>query len=993
MMTSVDTAALMSDYLEHYCSNNIWNMPETEYRQNFIARCVHSIPKTGTFQSGPLYFRLPDNRAYYIYEIPKCCLGNLVINLPTWTRLDDWLDTNPFDFRVTGVNGEWLWRHDIFVTDYPCSDILLIAIESSMARQILGKNYNFKKIYFSVYVDSDGEPFTNLETECYHPRSLAARNEVYGKRLEATFFFINGRESQPVSVDDIKPGDYVELVYDKDVVSDFTLDLSTIGQSLMYRSQLHPQFNYIVHIPKADNPDNYLITHNTCDVFIRPKNIPNAHVKGLFVHRFNTTDRFTQITHNDFGISAVLLDAYMGTDALNTTEVELRIVARRHNKQVKLIREANYLQMLYQLPDEEIVKFLVGRGDESLPFWKASHLEASDYVKLMFDNVAITGIASLSRYISALGYFNTMSVLCKRVSRVKIGPTNTRVFAVDLPVSMWMCPKVSAHVFINGKKLPDDKYTASRTGQYVTININQEVRLPVGTEIVTELFEQSRFKAEYFTPTADKPKLVVDCDVIVFKVKEALDTSIKSDYFVNQYTIDQTFAKVDQDGVYTLEKNSDSTYNLTFTAGGYNNLYLVCSKRLMSSVYKKTFKLGELYGSSITTNMLFVDGKTWSDDVDITIPLLHDVNIIAYLNGRELVERIDFSHVAHRSIDGDMVAQAVHVNNSEYLVNLDANDQPQDNYLEVYATTDHVFTKEDGFITNSVLDTQTVLLYWYQELAKLSCDGLAITNIQYEDGVLRVPDDVRNGALWYIRGIAPEHLDNMFQQYGTDFDTERCLAILNYFKRNRSYTSELVVIPHSHHIYSVVMNEIIRDLLNGTLVLPYDADVSRMKEQVSGYLTAESQDIALAGNHNAIVCRDAGLTKVNQEYQFVDSTSTGANRIWYNAFANSVICYNPVTNRWELRSTIKSITEPYYYAEDPSHGLANPVNLDWQLGPAGVGEPPLLEFGSLDLTFIDVLPSYRLYDSETPEFYRTLEQLKRAILPIDDNRDIRVDQP
>ena len=110
----------------------------------------------------------------------------------------------------------------------------------------------------------------------------------------------------------------------------------------------------------------------------------------------------------------------------------------------------------------------------------------------------------------------------------------------------------------------------------------------------------------------------------------------------------------------------------------------------------------------------------------------------------------------------------------------------------------------------------------------------------------------------------------MFQQYGTDFDTERCLAILNYFKRNRSHTSELVVIPHSHHIYSVVMNEIIRDLLNGTLVLPYDADVSRMKEQVSGYLTAESQDVALAGNHNAIVCRDAGLTKVNQEYQFVE---------------------------------------------------------------------------------------------------------------------------
>ena len=72
-------------------------------------------------------------------------MGNLNIDVPEWVALDEWLDTNPFDFRVTGTNGEWLWRHGIYITNYPCQCSFIMAIEARMARAILGENYNFKK--------------------------------------------------------------------------------------------------------------------------------------------------------------------------------------------------------------------------------------------------------------------------------------------------------------------------------------------------------------------------------------------------------------------------------------------------------------------------------------------------------------------------------------------------------------------------------------------------------------------------------------------------------------------------------------------------------------------------------------------------------------------------------------------------------------------------------------------------------------------------------
>lgn len=992
MSITIDTSKVISKYLNKYCLDNVWNMPTTEYRQNFIVRCISVIPQMGSVDLGPISLYLPYTDSYYVYEVPKCCMGNLNIDVPEWVHLDEWLDTNPFDFRVTGTNGEWLWRHGIYITNYPCHSSFIMAIEAKMARTILGEKYNFKKIFVSVYVDSDGEPMTNLSTECIRPNNLETRNKAYNHALEADIVFINGRESQVASMNDIELGDYVELITDPDIVSDFTVNLSLPSQNYLYRSKKYARFSYIMHIPKKDNPENYLITHNTCDMFVRPLNLStsNAHLKGLFLHRFNTTDAIIQLTHNDFSISEVLLNAYM--NALDTTEIEIRVVARRHNKGLKLIREANYLFMLYQLSDSEILNFLVGRGDKSLPFWRADHLESSKYTDLMFKNPMFCGVNTLTGYIQALGFYNTMSLLCKRVTRTTIGPNTTHVFTVDLPLTMIPLRYIDAHVFIDGKYLDESLYNVNKDGQYAVISIDKSVKLPLNTEVVVELFENSKFYAEYLSPMKGHDSLTVTGDVVVFRVRERDDDKPLSNYFADQYTVDQTYEQIEPESLtsihYSITENEDGTSTVSFGDDQYGRTFLICSKRLMTTVYNRTFKLGELYGSSISSGMLMVNATQWSDGSQIQIPLVHTIHPIVYLNGRELTYDVDYVHVVNKSELGNVASQAVQINNSEYL-----NSGTKDNNLTIYVTTDPCFSEENGFVKVHHIDTLNVLLYWYQELAMLTCDGLAVRDLKCEYGLLKLPDNVRNGAIWYIRGMIPENVNDMMQQYGDDLDTERCIAILEYFRGMQSNYDTFVVIPHSHHIYSIIVNEIMNDVLNGDFTLVYDADLARMRDQVAKYLTSEDQDSALSGVTGNLIVSGAGTKKVNQTYRPVNKSARGQQRRWYNAFSNLSIWYNQKQNRWEIVSSLKSISGAFYYAEDISLGLADPANLTWVTGELGEDKPPTLESGMLDLTFIDILPSYRLYDSGTPEFYRTLEQLKRALLPEDPNRDIRVDQP
>ena len=628
--TQIDVEQALRDDLSQYLCGNVWNYPLSELRRNITLRAIsRGICTKYICDIGSTYVELPNAKyngqahEYYVYAAACCCMGGLVVDCEQsdvlqlmhygdWVRLDQYLNIRPFDLRIHSVHGEWLNRNRIFIKNHPTEDMFLIAIDARMADKLLGVDYNFSTVYMSVYYDSDND-LNNLHASSPRIHSVYIEtqediNDMYSEYLindhDKTFFFINGRLSTPSSLLDITVGDYVEFVYDPDIVANIVLDMINDRDNHLYRSKIDGTYKYIIHIPKSKNPNNYIITHNTCDVFISPLNtapIDRTNLNGLFVHRFDTSYReyqyvettdtvyrkgrtyyqystvenrfvkktltdedygkpiqghlyvvateylsdhlITQITHNDFGVSEKLLQPYM--DIIGSTECSLRIVVRRHNKSNRLDRDCNFLKFLYQFDDETILNFLNGNLQTYCPFWKAEELEQSEWIKVLFELPRNIYEESTEHYINALGYYNSACIITPRVVYGAFNPQNTYALDFTIPRSLQSGKGLDSVFSVNGKVLRRTDYNDIKENQYLHFSINNNVNLNTGDKLVAEMFEKKRVRAEYFTPTRNAASFVipedsVDLDFDLYLVKD--NCTIASDYFVDHY-VDQTNLK------------------------------------------------------------------------------------------------------------------------------------------------------------------------------------------------------------------------------------------------------------------------------------------------------------------------------------------------------------------------------------------------------------------------------------------------------------------
>ena len=94
---------------------------------------------------------------------------------------------------------------------------------------------------------------------------------------------------------------------------------------------------------------NKIITHNTCDFWIRRRLSKEPY--GKYLHRVkldnSSRDTVTQVTHNDMSIPLYVLDAYR--DYLEVEELTVHLVGRIHDKDNVLIRDASFIDLLYTM--------------------------------------------------------------------------------------------------------------------------------------------------------------------------------------------------------------------------------------------------------------------------------------------------------------------------------------------------------------------------------------------------------------------------------------------------------------------------------------------------------------------------------------------------------------------------------------------------------------------------------------------------------------------
>lgn len=829
------TKLQLQQQLGTYLFENVWNAPNSEYRQNFIPRVISSIPCSGAINLKAVSILLPTYQSFYVYAIAKCCLAGMIVESKEWVKVSDYINSKPFDLRFHGINGEYLHRDNIYLIDHPYEDLCLVAVERNMARRILGVAYNYKKIFFAPYYDSDTDQ--TMDSSYYRPTTVLEASTVYTAAINADLVFVNGRETSLRSPEDIQVGDYVETINDPDIIADFTVDLTQPNASRLYRSETNAYYKYIIHIPKALNPNNYLITHNTCDFFVRPKNVPNAHLKGLFLHRcYPVTEGISQITHNDYGIPDPILSGYKG--ALSTTEIEIRCIARTHKKTRSLIPEANYIDWLYKLEDNTILDFLED-PPENLAFWSAAHLEQSKFIKMLFSTPEFQELAAMEDYIETLGYFNTLALLCSRVQRYTINESMTRDFEIPIPISLRGI-NMKGHLFIDGLKVHDDKYTNAQSTTRLAYHLDPSVPFEVGSKLIMELFERPPFKAEYFTPIESAAQLGVTGEFQLYRTREIEYDPYEGDYFSKQESFNYSYEAIPESAweSYITTSVIDGVTLITFLPQTYGYQYYVVSKRYFQKLHDQTFIIEDLERTTITLGPLELTATTFTNNTPVVVPIPPTASILCYLNGKELVPGTDISITRKKSSSSNHVYTWLHIQNVSYLT-------AGTNQLEIYATGEVTYGSASGYLHDSKLLEFKPLIYWRPSLAMLTVDGHCAKDLYFEDGYLAVDDPrVRPGALTHVRAMCPLTVKEFVDTYTEDYDVVRMTAILTYFRQFATTLPPIEVLPYSHRVYSVLLNQVLHDALLGQIHLTYDPEIPRMLNQIPEYLDLRNSDVA-----------------------------------------------------------------------------------------------------------------------------------------------------
>ena len=444
MTTQLTTTKRICEHLEKYVFDRVWNEPYTQYRtyikpellskdavrdQNGDIKVIgDKVVYRPFFAAGffpgrygsillppyecdeELLDWLPkSNLTLAVYSVPGSFFGETKLNIPKWTLFSTYCTKNHLDLQVFTTSGICLNRGYIYIKQSDQNDSMLIAIESSMYRKIVGDigrcddtgwYPHCDDLVFGKYFDSDSEADNVIGSgrltakQLPYIKSMKTIGEITlpvadgskVKLADAKYVLRNGR----LCVGDysrlILANDYLEAIVDDDIRGCFDV---TLDESLVYTDnetedpskEPTGDDRLLIHIPKSLNPDYFLITPNTCSVWVYPEG--GDCTDGILLYSCGRASAFHQVTHNDFSISTSLLESIK--EEKGWDGIVVRTYVRYHGTQSVFIRDGHYIDYLYNLDDDEIIQMLLGEHswqtaqEPKLLFWKADRLEDSKY--------------------------------------------------------------------------------------------------------------------------------------------------------------------------------------------------------------------------------------------------------------------------------------------------------------------------------------------------------------------------------------------------------------------------------------------------------------------------------------------------------------------------------------------------------------------------------------------------------------------------------------
>lgn len=840
---------LLEEAMAQYCMQNVWNEIQKEDRINVKPMLMSASPLRRTFTYQAVSFDLPTTTdSYRIFAVANIFSG-------AHSRFFDngWIDTatvcNKHNLLIHAyrLDGKMLQKSGVFIRNVPNNNYMLIAIEDAMWRKIMGTSTDLR---LTRYYDSDNHE--QIVTSFKVTSAGIARttrtfaNDVLRRYPNGTMIYINGEIHK--NVDDIAYTSgtvYVDIIEDQDVVGQFYLDIALGNYG--YFSEKDSCDKLLIHIPKSLNPNNALVTHNTCTLYVTRK----SDGVGVYLHRC-AENGITQITHNDIAIKDDVLRAFV-TDA-DFGNYQIRVQVRTHQKDNVLIPDASYINYLYSETDEKIVDHLRGQIATSLYFWKASELEYSSYIALMLDisDIYITDL-DFSYYLNTFGYYSTANLMCKHVRSYKVSDKFAGLTRIPKPYILYG-KVITPSVFLDGIRLRSANVT-------YTENLDNTISISIKNTPYTvgQRFDVSMITGQpptiiRFSPSPGNNVIVIPyTDFLVYSESSITGvTSIHTD-------VDKGYREIVQTaGTIQKEYNDDGTVTVT-VGNSLLGMDLLFFRAEYASIYTNDLTDEISSGKPLTIDLTLNDGQ------GLVIPTLGVKSTDVYLNGKYLVEDIDYFYLQRR-VDGMIVSTQIIITSFEYC------SDSLTNYVEVVAHTTDYIAVVNGYVVDQKLGNVGKLVQWYDGQSTVYENGKLYTDIKDHSRYMTIPNaTIGEGEPYEICTRIPRTVHDLLSSVYPYVD-EKLDAINVYFGNTREPTPDLVLIHEKHRVYSPYLQLIVYDLINGILEAGYDPNTISFLSQFEAYDYLKDTDVTLLNNRTAIDPKYVGIMATYRDmgYQNLD---------------------------------------------------------------------------------------------------------------------------
>lgn len=383
-MTQITTTKRICEHLEKYVYDRIWNEPYTEFRTYTRPELLNSVPVSGFFSGRYSHILLPphkspedlqswlptDSSRYFVYSVPDRFFDSIKLNITEWTLLSEFCNENCTDLHVFTKSGFFLNRGAIYIRQADMNDCMLLAVDAEMILEFFGSYAGANDVLFGKYVDSDGKSDNKIFTtrlESYQVKSNTRYRSADNYNWDDfSYLLYNGKLVTGDYREVATQGAYLEGVKDEDIIGYFEVDCDAATRPSYMDTKVTPASErLIVHVPNALNPNRYLITPHTCDMWLVPTEMEGEFdypiISGSYITLAGMEDKVRQLTHNDFSIEMAFLKNIAETHRF--VKYKLRVYVRLHNKKKEFVRDYNYIDMMYNLDDEDIILMLEGKHE------------------------------------------------------------------------------------------------------------------------------------------------------------------------------------------------------------------------------------------------------------------------------------------------------------------------------------------------------------------------------------------------------------------------------------------------------------------------------------------------------------------------------------------------------------------------------------------------------------------------------------------------------